>query len=77
MQHITPIGKMRNACTNLIGNSEGKSCLGYLNLNGRLIKINLKAIGCNGLEWIYLVEDTNEWRFVVNGYELWISIKCG
>lgn len=39
-------------------------------------KINLKSVGCNGVEWIYLAEDTDEWRFLVNGYELRISIKC-
>ena len=38
-------------------------------------KINLRAIRCNGMEQIYLVEDKDEWRFLVNGYEFWISIK--
>ena len=64
MQHITPIGLIGNACTNLTGNSEGN------------FKINLKSVGCNGVEWIYLAEDTDEWRFLVNVYELRISIKC-
>jgi len=39
-------------------------------------KINLKSVGCRGVECIYLAEDTDEWQFIVNGYELRISIKC-
>jgi hypothetical protein len=74
MQHVTSIGEARNAFTSLIGNCEGKNYSGDRSLFGR-IKINLKAIGCNGMEWTYLAEDTDEWRILVNAYELPSPLK--
>jgi hypothetical protein len=28
------------------------------------IKINMKEIGCEGVEWIHLAQDKDQWRFL-------------
>jgi hypothetical protein len=30
------------------------------------IKIDLREIGCDGMDWIDLAQDRNKWRAVVN-----------
>jgi hypothetical protein len=41
------------------------------------IKIDLTEIGCNGMDWIDLAQDTDQWRALVNTVmRLRGSIKC-
>jgi hypothetical protein len=50
-----------------VGKPEGKRPLGRL--RRRLIvnvKIYLKEIGWDGMDWIDLLEDTDQWRALVN-----------
>jgi hypothetical protein len=30
------------------------------------IKIDLQGVGCRGLDWIHLAQDTDRWRALVN-----------
>jgi hypothetical protein len=50
-----------------VGKLEGKEALGRH--RRRLednIKIELKEIEWNGMDWIHLAEDSNQWRIIVN-----------
>jgi hypothetical protein len=41
-------------------------------------KMNLRKVRCGGMDWIYLAQDRDRWRDVVNAVmNLPCSIKCG
>jgi hypothetical protein len=51
----------------LVGKSEGKRPL--LRPRSRWmdnIKINLREIGCDGMDWIDVAQDRDQWRALVN-----------
>jgi hypothetical protein len=50
-----------------VGNPEGKRPLGRPRCwwVGN-IKINLREIGWGGMDWIYLAQDRDKWRAIVN-----------
>jgi hypothetical protein len=57
----------RSACSLLVGNPEGKRQL----RRSRLMlmdnnKIDLGDIGLGGMDWIYLAQDSNQWRALVS-----------
>jgi hypothetical protein len=57
----------RNAYSILVGKPEGKKPLGRP--RHRLvdnIKINLKKIGWDGMDWMDLAQDRDHWRALVN-----------
>jgi hypothetical protein len=57
----------RNAYGILVGKQEGKRPQGRPRrrwLNN--IKIDLREIGWNGMDWIYLAQDRDQWRALVN-----------
>jgi hypothetical protein len=68
-------GAERNACRILGGKSEGKRPLGSPK-HGRVdnIKMDLREIGWDGMDWIGLVVDRDQWRALVN--TVMDSIKC-
>jgi hypothetical protein len=40
-------------------------------------KTYLREIGWNGMDWIDLTQDRNQWRALVNTVmKLWFSLKC-
>jgi hypothetical protein len=61
------MGVKRNACRIFVGKPEGKRPLGRP--RRRLvnnIKIILREIGWDGMDWIQLAQDRDQWRALVN-----------
>jgi hypothetical protein len=60
-------GEKRNAYRILVGNPEGKRPLGRPR-RGWVdnIKIDLRDILWDGMDWIDLAQDRNQWRVLVN-----------
>jgi hypothetical protein len=60
-------GAKRNAYRILLGNPEGKRPLGRPRRRWvNNIKMDLREIGWNGMEWISLGQDRDQWRALVN-----------
>jgi hypothetical protein len=61
------MGKKRNAYRILVGNPEGKRPLGRPRCwwvdN---IKMYLREIGWDGMDWIDMAQDRDQWRALVN-----------
>jgi hypothetical protein len=61
------MGEKRNAYRILVGNPEGKRPLGRLRRRWvDNIKMDLREFGWTGRDWLYLVQDRNQWRALVN-----------
>jgi hypothetical protein len=60
-------GAKRNAYSILVGKPEGKRPLGRQRRRWvDNIKMDLREIEWNGIDWIDLVQDRNQWRAFVN-----------
>jgi hypothetical protein len=61
------MGAKRNAYRILVGRSEGKRPLGRPRCR-RVdnIKMDLRDIGLDGMDWIGLAQDRDQWRALVN-----------
>jgi hypothetical protein len=72
-EHVVRKGENRNACKLLVGKPEGTRPLGRQRHRGvDNIKMHLKEIGWDGIDWIFLAGDGEEWRAVVNAVmNLW------
>jgi hypothetical protein len=60
-------GEKRNEYRTVVGKPEGKRPLGrprrrWVNNN----KMDLKEIGLDGMDWIELAQDKDQWRALVN-----------
>jgi hypothetical protein len=65
--HIARMGEKRNVYTILVGNPEGKRPLGRPRCRWVVnIKMDLREKGWNGMDWINLAQDTDQWRALVN-----------
>jgi hypothetical protein len=65
--HVARMGAKRNACRILVGNPEGKRPLGRPRRRWvNNIKMDLGEIGWDGVDWIDLAQDRNQWRALVN-----------
>jgi hypothetical protein len=66
-RHVARMGEKRNAYGILVGKPEGKRTLGR---TGRRwvdnIKIDLRGIGWDDINWIDLAQDRDQWRAHVN-----------
>jgi hypothetical protein len=60
-------GEKRNAYRILVGNSEGKRPLGRQRRGGvDNIKMDFREIGWDGMDWIDLAQDRDQWRALLN-----------
>jgi hypothetical protein len=51
----------------LVGKPEGKRPLGWPNCRSEdTFRINLKDIGWEGVDWMHLAQDRDQWRVLVN-----------
>jgi hypothetical protein len=65
--HVVQIGEKRNAYRILVGNSEGKRPLGRPRCRWvENMKMDLEEIGLDGLDWIDMAQDRNQYRALVN-----------
>jgi hypothetical protein len=73
------MGEKRNAYRTLVRKPEGRRPLGRPRRRWvDNIKIDLREIGWDGMDWINLTEDRDHWRAHVNTeMNLWISQNAG
>jgi hypothetical protein len=65
--HVVRIGAKRNAYRILVGKPGGKRPLGRPRRRWvDNIKMNLREIGWDGMDWIDLAHDRDQWRALVN-----------
>jgi hypothetical protein len=66
-RHIARIGKKRNACRILVGKPEGKIPLERPRLMWmNNIKMEVRDIGQDGMDWIDLGQDRGQYRALLN-----------
>jgi hypothetical protein len=65
--HVARMGEKRNAYRILVGNPEGKRPLGRPRRRWvDNIKMELREIGWDGMDWIDLAQNRDQWRALVN-----------
>jgi hypothetical protein len=65
--HVAQMGEKRNAYRILVGKPEGKKLTGRPRRRSvDNIKIDLREIGWDGMEWINLAQDRDWWRALMN-----------
>jgi hypothetical protein len=65
--HVARMEEKRNAYRILVGKLEGKRSLGRQRRRWMgLIKMDLREIEWNGMDWIVLAQDRDQWRALVN-----------
>jgi hypothetical protein len=76
--HVARIGEKRGVYRVLVGKSEGKRPLGRSRHRwGDNIKMDLQEVGCEGMDWIDLVQDRDRWQAIVTAVMNFGPIKCG
>jgi hypothetical protein len=66
-EHVSQIGEKRNAHRILVGKLEGRRLLGRPRHRWEdNIKMDVREIGWGGMDWIYLAQDRDRWRALVN-----------
>jgi hypothetical protein len=65
--HVTRMRDMRNAYRILVGNAEGYKLLGRPRRRWvDNIKMDLREIGWDGMDCVYVAQDRDQWRALVN-----------
>jgi hypothetical protein len=57
---------MRNAYNILVGEPEGKRPFGDPKHRWEGIRMDLREIGCKGVDWMHLAQDRYQWQAHVN-----------
>jgi hypothetical protein len=72
--HVARMEEKMNAYRILVRKPEGKRLLGRPRRRWvDNIRINLGEIGCDGVEWIDMAQDRDQWRALVNTVlNLWV-----
>jgi hypothetical protein len=66
-RHVAGMGAKKYACRILVGKPEGKRPLGKPRRNWvNNIKMYLRKICWDGMDWIDLAQDRDQWRALVN-----------
>jgi hypothetical protein len=67
------MGEMRNVYNILVGKPERKRPLGRPRCRWEdHIRMNLREIGWEGVEWMHLVQDRDQWQALVNRFhKIW------
>jgi hypothetical protein len=66
-ENVARIGEGRGLFRVLVGKPEGKSPVGKPKCRREdNIKMDLKKVGCGGMNWIGLAQDRDKWRTLVN-----------
>jgi hypothetical protein len=70
--HVARMVAKRNAYRVLVGKSEGKRPLGRTRRRWvDNIKINLREIKWDGMDWIHLAQDRDQWRALSGSIKCW------
>jgi hypothetical protein len=65
--HVARMGEMRNAYRIWVGKPEGKRLLGRPRRRWvDNIKMDLREVGWDGMDWIELAQDRGQWKALVN-----------
>jgi hypothetical protein len=72
--HVARMGEKRNAYRILVGKPEGKRPQGRARRRWiDNIKMDLRQIGWDGVDWTDMAQDRNQWRALVNTVlNLWV-----
>jgi hypothetical protein len=65
-EQVEYMGKMRNAYRILVEKPGGKRPLGRPKCRWKNIKMDLREIVWDGVDWIGLAQDTDQWKPLVN-----------
>jgi len=76
--HVARMGERRGVYRVLVGKPVGKRPLGRPRSRWKdNIKMDLQEVGCGGMDWIELAQDSDRRRALVNAVILSVSIKYG
>jgi hypothetical protein len=65
--HVARIGEKRDACRIFVGKPEGKEATGRPRRRWvDNIKMDLREVGWDGMDWIDMTQDMGQWRALVN-----------